>query len=67
VQDLSLLHGVDTDSEDHPVVYPKGIEILFPRVKWQERETEPSPPSSAEVKKVGSYTCTSTPPYAFMA
>jgi hypothetical protein len=38
---------------------------LSPGVKLQGREADHSPPASAEVKKMWSYT--STPPYAFMA
>jgi hypothetical protein len=38
---------------------------LSPGVKRQGRETDHSPPPSAEVKKMWIYT--STPPYAFMA
>jgi hypothetical protein len=34
-------------------------------VKWPGREVDHSPPSSAEVKN--EWSCTSTPPYAFMA
>jgi hypothetical protein len=37
----------------------------FPEVKQQAREADHSPPSSAEVKKMWSYT--STPLYVFMA
>jgi hypothetical protein len=36
----------------------------FPGVKRQERESDNSPPASAEVKKIWIYT--STPPYAFI-
>jgi hypothetical protein len=38
---------------------------LSPGVKRQGHEADPSPPSSAEVKKGGTYT--STTPYVFMA
>jgi hypothetical protein len=38
---------------------------LSPGVKRQRRETDHSPPTSAEVKKI--WICTSTPLYAFMA
>jgi len=37
---------------------------FFPRVKWPGCEADPSPPSSAEVKRVWSYT--STLPYVSM-
>jgi hypothetical protein len=37
----------------------------FPGVKWQGREADHSPPTSAEVKKMWIYT--STPQYVFMA
>jgi hypothetical protein len=36
----------------------------FPGVKQQGREADHSPPVSAEVKKIWTYT--STPPYAFI-
>jgi hypothetical protein len=51
-QELSLLH----------VVVPGA---LSPGVKRPGREVDHSPPASAEVKKMWTYT--STPPYAFMA
>jgi hypothetical protein len=38
---------------------------LSPGIKRQERETDYSSPTSAEVKKIWIYA--STPPYAFMA
>jgi hypothetical protein len=53
VQDFSVLHSVHTDSGAHPASYPKVPRIPFLRVKWQGRENEHSPPSSAEVKKDG--------------
>jgi hypothetical protein len=42
-----------------------GTGSSFPGVKRPGRETDHSPPTSAEVKKMWIYT--STPPYAFMA
>jgi hypothetical protein len=42
-----------------------GAEGFFPRIKRPGREADQSPPTSAEVKKMGIYT--STPPYTFMA
>jgi hypothetical protein len=38
---------------------------LSPGVKWQGREADDSPSTSAKVKKMWIYT--STPPYVFMA
>jgi hypothetical protein len=38
---------------------------LSPGVKWQGREADHSPPTSAKVKKTWIYT--SAPPYVFMA
>jgi hypothetical protein len=38
---------------------------IFPGVKRQECEADHSTPTSAKVKKMGTYT--STPPYAFVA
>jgi hypothetical protein len=52
-QDFSLLHSVQTDSGAHQVSYPMGTGGSFPGVKWQGREADHSPPSSAEVKKGG--------------
>jgi len=42
-----------------------GYQDLFPGGEVEGCETDKSPPSSAEVKNVGSYT--STPSYVFMA
>jgi hypothetical protein len=48
----------------HPASYPMGTRDSFPGVKRPGRETDNSPPSSAEVKNAWSYT--STPQYVFM-
>jgi hypothetical protein len=50
---LTLLHGVQTDSEAHPAPYPMGTGGSFPGVQRPGREASHSPPSSAEVKKGG--------------
>jgi hypothetical protein len=64
VQDLSLLHVVQTGSGTHPASNPMGTGGSFPGVKRPGREVDHSPPSSAEVKNTWSYI--STPPYVFM-
>jgi hypothetical protein len=48
-----------------PSLLSSGCRELSSGVKRPERETDHSPPTSAEVKKTSIYT--STPPYAFMA
>jgi hypothetical protein len=50
------------DSEAHPASYRMNAHSLG--VKWLGRDTDHSPPTSAEVKKTWIYT--STPPYVFM-
>jgi hypothetical protein len=50
-------------STQPPIKWVSGA--LSPGVKWQGREADHSPPTSAEVKKMWIYT--STPPYVFMA
>jgi hypothetical protein len=62
---FSLLHIVQTGSGVHPTSYKMGTGGSFPGIKRQGRETDHSPPTSAEVKKMWIYT--STPPYLFMA
>jgi hypothetical protein len=62
---FSLLHVVQTGSGVHPTSYPMGTGGSFPGVKRPGRESDHSPPTTAEVKKMWIYT--STPPYAFMA
>jgi hypothetical protein len=42
-----------------------GYRDLSPGINWPRHEADPTPPSSAEVKKMWIYT--STPPYAFMS
>jgi hypothetical protein len=56
-QEFFLLHVVLTRSGANPT------SKKVPGVKRQGRETDPSPPASAAVKKMSPYT--STPPYAF--
>jgi hypothetical protein len=59
-QEFSPLHIVQTCSGAHTVSSSNGKgEVKRPR-----READHSPPASAEVKKM--WTCTSTPPYAFI-
>jgi hypothetical protein len=55
---LSLLHRVQNGSGAHPASYPIGTGIYFPGGKAAGCEVEHSPPSSAEVKNVWSYTST---------
>jgi hypothetical protein len=56
---------VQTGSGAHPTAYKMGTGGSFPEIKRQGPETDHSPPTSAEIKKM--WTCTSTPPYIFMA
>jgi hypothetical protein len=56
---FSLLHGVQTGSETIQAPVQWVLEVEQPR-----RETDHSPPSSAENKNAWSYS--STPPYVFM-
>jgi hypothetical protein len=57
---------VQTGTEAHPASCPLGTGGSFPGVKASGgREVDPSPPTSAEVKKLWIYI--STPPYAFLA
>jgi hypothetical protein len=60
VKKFSLLHIVQTGSGVQPTSYKMGTRGSFPEVKRQEREADHSPPTSAEVKKIWTYT--STPP-----
>jgi hypothetical protein len=64
-QKLSLSHIIQTGSGIHPTSYPMVSGPLSPGVKRPRRESDHSPPTTAEVKKMLIYT--STPPYAFMA
>jgi hypothetical protein len=63
-QAFSLLHVVEIGSGVHPTSYQMGTGALSPGVMWPERETDHSPPASAEVKKMWIYT--TTPSHAFM-
>jgi hypothetical protein len=54
----SLLHIVQTGSGVNLSSYPKGTESAFPGIKWQERETDYSPPTSPEAKITWIYTFT---------
>jgi hypothetical protein len=56
----NFFHSVQTGFE----VLSNGYRGLFPRVKQPGRETDHSPPASADVKKTWVYT--STPPYVVM-
>jgi hypothetical protein len=56
---------IQTSSGAQPVSYSMGTGDSFPGGKWQGREADHSPPTTAEIKKMWIYT--STPPYAFMA
>jgi hypothetical protein len=53
---LPFLHVVQTESEIHPTSYLMGTGGLW--VKLQRRESDHSPPTSAEVKKIWIYTST---------
>jgi hypothetical protein len=53
VQDFSLLHSIQTDCEAHPASHSMGTMGSFSGVKRKGREADPSPPSSAELKKSG--------------
>jgi hypothetical protein len=62
-QEFSFLHVVQAGIGVHPASYPMGTRNFSTGVKRPVRETDHSPPSSAEVKK--SWIYTSTPPYVF--
>jgi hypothetical protein len=64
-QKFTFLQVVQTCSGAHPPSYPMGTGVLSPGVKRPGRETDHSPPISAEVKQTWAYTA--IPPYAFMA
>jgi hypothetical protein len=53
VQDVSLLHRLQRDSEAHPASYPMSTRGIFLRGKRSGREADRSLSSSAEVKKSG--------------
>jgi hypothetical protein len=55
---FSLRRPVQTGSGANPVSYLLGIGTTTPGVKLSGRETDRSPPSSAEVKNAWSYTPT---------
>jgi hypothetical protein len=57
---FSLRHDIQTGSGAHLTSYPMGTGGSFREAKRPGRETDQSPPSSAEVKQAWSYT--STPP-----
>jgi hypothetical protein len=63
-QEFSLLHVVQTGSgsTQPPIQWVPGA--LSQGVKWQRREVDHSPQTSAEVKTMWIYTF--IPPYAFM-
>jgi hypothetical protein len=58
VKKFSLPHIVQTGSGVHPTSYKMGTAGSFPGVKRRGRETDHSPPTSAEVKKMWIYTST---------
>jgi hypothetical protein len=57
----NFLNVVQAGSGAHQASYLMGTEGFFPGVKRPERETDHSPPTSAEVRKMWIYT--SAPPY----
>jgi hypothetical protein len=58
VYKISLLHVVQRGSGVHPTSYTMGTGGSFPGVKRPGREADHSPPTSAEVRKMGFYTST---------
>jgi hypothetical protein len=62
---FSLHHRVQNGSGAHPASYQIGTGGFFPGVKRPGRESDHSPPSTAEVKNAWSYA--STPQYVVMA
>jgi hypothetical protein len=62
---FSLPHIVQNGSGVHPTFYKLGTGGCFQGTKRQGRESDHSPPTSAEVKKMWIYT--STPLCVFMA
>jgi hypothetical protein len=64
-RNFSVHHRVQTGSGAHLASYPMNTRGSFPGVKRPGRETDHSPPSSAEVKNEWSHISTSQ--YAFMA
>jgi hypothetical protein len=52
-RDFSLLRSVQTSSLAHPSTYAMGTWSDFPGVKRPVRESDHTPPSSAEVKNDG--------------
>jgi hypothetical protein len=57
---FSFLRSVQTGYGVYPVSYTMDIGTLSPRIKWQGREADHSPPISAAVKKTWTYTSTSS-------
>ena len=56
---LPVLQILQTDSKTHPATYSIENEVYIRRGKWQGREINHSPPSSAEFKIKWSFTSTS--------
>jgi hypothetical protein len=56
---FSPLHVVQTGSGAHSASYTKGIGAISTVVKRPERKVDHSPPTSAEIKNMWIYTCTS--------
>jgi hypothetical protein len=59
-RELSLLQNIQTGSGTNSASYFKGTRSFFPGAKWPGNEADQSPPSSAKIKNVWSYT--TTPP-----
>jgi hypothetical protein len=53
---LSLFQVIQTGSGAHPASYPMGTGGSFLEVKRLEHEADHSPPASAEVKNIWTYT-----------
>ncbi|PNF29271.1 hypothetical protein B7P43_G08948 [Cryptotermes secundus] len=60
-----FLHVLQTGSGAHPASYPMCTGARSLGVKWPGREADHSSPTSAEARKMWTYTC--TPPYVFVA
>lgn len=65
VQRFSLPQSVQTDPRSHLTSYSLGASTAFSGARWPERDTDHSPPCSADVKNERSYA--STHSYYFTA
>jgi hypothetical protein len=63
-ENFSLHHRVKTGSGTHPASYSIGTRVSFPGVRRPGRESDHSPPSSAEVRNEWNYT-SPPPPTSF--